>query len=33
MEFWGLLKRNFELVGREEAFGQNATPLLLLKRK
>ena len=33
MEYWGLLKRNYGLVDREEAFGQNATPLLILKRK
>ena len=33
MEYWGLLKRNFGLIDRVEAFGQNATPLLILKRK
>ena len=33
LDFWTLLKKSFELVGREESFGQNATPLLLLKRK
>lgn len=33
LEYWGLLKERYELAGREEAFGQNATPLLLLKRK
>ena len=33
LDFWTCLKKNFELVGREEAFGQNATPLLILKRK
>ena len=33
MDYWAFLKKNFELVGREEAFGQNATPLLILKRK
>ena len=33
LDFWSCLKKNFELVGREEAFGQNATPLLILKRK
>ena len=33
LDFWTCLKRSFELVGREEAFGQNATPLLILKRK
>ena len=33
MEYWGLLKRNYELVAKEDVFGQNATPLLILKRK
>ena len=33
MEYWTLLKQNYELVDREEAFGQNATTLLILKRK
>ena len=33
VEFWTLLKKNYEMVRREEAFGQNATPLLILKRK
>ena len=33
MEYWHLLKKNYKLVDREEAFGQNATPLLILKRK
>lgn len=33
MEYWTLLKRNYKLVDREEAFGQNATTLLMLKRK
>ena len=33
MEYWSILKRNYKLVEREEAFGQNATPLLILKRK
>lgn len=33
MEYWGLLKKNYVLADREEAFGQNATPLLILKRK
>lgn len=33
LDYWTSLKKNFELVGREEAFGQNATPLLILKRK
>ena len=33
MEYWTLLKQNYRLVDREEAFGQNATTLLVLKRK
>lgn len=33
MEFWKILKRNYTLVSREEQFGQNATPLLILRRK
>ena len=33
MDYWAFLKKNFTLVDREEAFGQNATPLLILKRK
>jgi len=33
MSYWGLLKKSFELTDRVEAFGQNATPLLILKRK
>ncbi|MGN0833700.1 MAG: hypothetical protein ACI4RD_08665 [Kiritimatiellia bacterium] len=33
LEYWGLLKERYELADRVEAFGQNATPLLLLKRK
>jgi len=33
MEYWGLLKKNYELVMKEENFGQNATTLLVLKRK
>ena len=33
MEYWTLLKRNYGLVDREETFGQNATTLLILKRK
>ena len=33
MEYWTLLKRNYKLVDREETFGQNATTLLMLKRK
>ena len=33
IEYWGLLKRNYELVAKEDSFGQNATSLLILKRK
>ena len=33
MEYWTLLKKNYKLVDREEMFGQNATTLLMLKRK
>ena len=33
MEYWTLLKQSYKLVDREEAFGQNATTLLMLKRK
>ena len=33
MEYWTLLKQNYRLVDREEAFGQNVTTLLMLKRK
>ena len=33
MEYWEILKRRYELVGREEAFGQNATTLLMLRRR
>jgi len=31
--FWEILKRNYELVDRERDFGQNATTLLILRRK
>ena len=33
MEYWTLLKQSYKLVDREEMFGQNATTLLMLKRK
>ena len=33
MAYWTLLRQNYKLVDREEAFGQNATTLLVLKRK
>lgn len=33
LEYWELLRRRYEFVAREDDFGQNATPLLILKRK
>ena len=33
IEYWSLLKKDYDLVMRENAFGQNATALLILKRK
>ena len=33
IEYWTLLKKDYDLVMREDAFGQNATALLILKRK
>jgi hypothetical protein len=33
MEYWQLLKEKYDLVDREEMFGQNATTLLVLKRR
>ena len=33
MAFWNILKERYSFVYREEAFGQNATPLLILKKK
>ena len=33
MEYWDILRRRYEFVVREDNFGQNATPLLILKRK
>ena len=33
LEYWKLLKGSYSSVCREEAFGQNATPLMILKRK
>ena len=33
LEYWSILKRGYELVERHESFGQNATPLLILKHK
>lgn len=33
IEYWELLKGKYDLVDREEMFGQNATTMLVLKRK
>ena len=33
MEYWELLKKDYQLVKRVEAFGQNSTTLLILRRK
>lgn len=33
LEFWRRVKRNYELVGQVPHFGQNATMLMILKRK
>ena len=33
MEYWDILRRRYDFVVREDDFGQNATPLLILKRK
>ena len=33
MDFWRMVERRYELAFRETAFGQNATTLLVLKRK
>ena len=33
MRCWELLKKNYSLVAKEPYFGQNSTPLLILKRK
>ena len=33
LEYWNILHRRYEFVVREDDFGQNATPLLILKRK
>lgn len=33
MDFWGILRENYSLVMKEDLFGQNATPLLILQRK
>ena len=33
LRYWKLLKARYEMVDREDAFGQNATPLIILMRK
>ena len=33
MEFWKILTKDYDIVMRENFFGQHATPLLILKRK
>lgn len=33
MAYWEILKHNYDLVGQEKDFGQNATTLLILKHK
>lgn len=33
IKFWNIVRRRYDLVLKEENFGQNATPLLILKRK
>ena len=33
LEYWSILKKNYDLLAKEEMFGQNATTLLVLKRK
>ena len=33
LRYWKLLKLKYEMAWREDAFGQNATPLIVLKRK
>ena len=33
IKYWELLKKSYEHVDTEEAFGQNSTPLLMLKHK
>jgi branched-subunit amino acid transport protein len=32
IEFWEILKKRYKLVSRKDRFGQNSTPLLILKR-
>ena len=33
IEYFSILKKSYDLVMKEDAFGQNATSLLILKRK
>jgi hypothetical protein len=33
LRYWKLLKARYDMVDREDAFGQNSTPLIILKRK
>ena len=33
LEYWSILKKNYDLLAKEPSFGQNATTLLILKRK
>jgi len=33
LEYWHILRERYELVSRVESFGQQSTPLLILKRK
>lgn len=33
MEYWAILKRRYDLVASIDSFGQNATPLMILKKK
>lgn len=33
MEYWNILKKRYNVVLREDSFGQNATPLMVLMRK
>ena len=33
LRYWKLLKARYDMVDREDAFGQNSTPLIILRRK
>ena len=33
ISYWNILERNYQIVLREDDFGQNSTPLVVLKRK